>query len=124
MLPTSAIQPAEKQREFPAARGRGTGASTPPAAKDRNAPAQPAPKGGRIERLREQRSVGRIVRSRPCAHSAVRLDAGPSPGRADRRIPVATLARSGGARGGASGRLADRLLVDQRAGRLAAVQVV
>ena len=35
MLPTRAIQPAEKQREFPAAPERGAGASTPPAAKDR-----------------------------------------------------------------------------------------
>ena len=35
MLPTRAIQPAEKQREFPAARERGAGASTVPAAKDR-----------------------------------------------------------------------------------------
>src|SRR6476661_4044804 len=35
MLPTRAIQPAEKQREFPAAPERGAGASTAPAAKDR-----------------------------------------------------------------------------------------
>src|SRR3954470_13323424 len=105
MLPTRAIQPAAKQREFPAAPERGAGASTPPAAERWNVPAQPAPKGGRIERLREKRSVGRIVRSRPCVYSVAWLDARPSPGRADRRIPVATLARSGGARGGPSGRL-------------------